>query len=705
MQGVNVVARWINPATGLPSRRYAASAVSGFLFTGNAGNPVTGFDDALGNPLNTWGSTSPSLEGFFDLGGLALPKGGSAQYQFSVEPIDRTWSVGVQPYGPYQVAPSGVFQPVVVTVNAGEDVEQDIVMTASAQPLPQWASSETWTRPALVPAAGDWMGSLGSYGDVGYFLLPAQANRSLSVAVTALDESGAASDAKLQPVIGMWAASDPQGTAPPASTPSPFNAVPAGMTRLDAVVATSTNFIVGIADLRGDGRPDYHYHAQVLYADSVSPARIGVNGGAIAIQGTGFSPGLTVTIGSVAATPLAVSAGQMIIAAPPQPDGPENITISNPTTGGSSTMTNALTYGAAATDNIVLLKGTNPSTPVGTQATYPVIVRVVAADGVTPVSGATIGWSANNGLQLSACNSASSCSVTTDQSGDASTWLTPATAGVANITATLAPGIYNPAKSVSATLNATESNSDIGVLTPYLWISQGATVTIPLTARVLSNGTPQNNVRVNFTVVAGSGVLSAPSAQTNSSGNASVSLALTQVVALTQVSACIAPASAPCAVIYANPVPTSLQNLQPVSGAGQVSTGQAFQPVVVRVVDSSSPPNPVIAAPVAFQITILRPIGTPTPGVGGETNSINPAMPVILSTSQSNATTDLNGLASIVPSSGGFSAPLEVNVAITAGTSAALDDPLLVLPGLPTQTTAPAPRPHFARLAPPGALE
>ncbi len=705
MQGVNVVARWINPATGLPSRRYAASAVSGFLFTGKAGNPVTGFDDSLGNPLNTWGSTSPSLEGFFDLGGLALPKGGSAQYQLSVEPIDRTWSIGVQPYGPYQVAPSGTFQPIDVTVNAGEDVEQDIVMTATAQPLPQWASSETWTSPAPVPAAGDWMGSLGSYGDVAFFLLSAQANRSLSVAVTALDESGAASDAKLQPVIGMWAASDPQGTAPPASTPSPFNAVPAGMTRLDAVVATSTNFIVGIADLRGDGRPDYHYHAQVLYADSVSPARIGVNGGAIAIQGTGFSPGLPVTIGSVAATPLAVSAGQMIIAAPPQPDGPESITISNPATGGSSTMTNALTYGAAATDNIVLLKGTNPSTPVGTQATYPVIVRVVAADGVTAVSGATIGWSASNGLQLSACNGASSCSVTTDQSGDASTWLTPATAGVANITATLAPGIYNPAKSVSATLNATESNSDIGVLTPYLWISQGATVTIPLTARVLSNGTPQNNVRVNFTVVAGSGVLSAPSAQTNSSGNASVSLALTQVVALTQVSACVAPANAPCAVIYANPIPASQQNLQPVSGAGQVSTGQAFQPVVVRVVDSSSPPNPVIAAPVAFQTTMLRPTGTPTPGVGGEANPINPAMPVILSTSQSNATTDLNGLASIVPSSGNFSAPLEVNVAITAGTSAALDDPLLVLPGLPTQTTAPTSPPHFARLAPPGAPE
>ena len=38
MQGVNVVARWINPQTGQPSRRYAASSVSGFLFTGNEGN-------------------------------------------------------------------------------------------------------------------------------------------------------------------------------------------------------------------------------------------------------------------------------------------------------------------------------------------------------------------------------------------------------------------------------------------------------------------------------------------------------------------------------------------------------------------------------------------------------------------------------------------------------------------------------------------
>ena len=47
---------------------------------------------------------------------------------------------------------------------------------------------------------------------------------------------------------------------------------------------------------------------------------------------------------------------------------------------------------------------------------------------------------------------------------------------------------------------------------------------------------------------------------------------------------------------YANPVPLAQQLLQPVAGAGQVSTGQAFQPVVVRVTDLSSPPNSVVAA-------------------------------------------------------------------------------------------------------------
>jgi len=47
-----------------------------------------------------------------------------------------------------------------------------------------------------------------------------------------------------------------------------------------------------------------------------------------------------------------------------------------------------------------------------------------------------------------------------------------------------------------------------------------------------------------------------------------------------------------------------------------------------------------------------------------------------LKVTQSSAITDGNGLASVTPSSGGFSAPVEVDVGISAGTTAYIDDRL-----------------------------
>lgn len=682
MEGVNVVARWIDASTGLPSRRYAASSVSGFAFSGNVGNPITGFDDVLGNRFADWGSTSTDTQGFFDLAGLQ-PPGSSAQYQLSIEPLDPNWSAGVGPYSPGPVAPSGTATPITVTVSPGGDVEQDILMTGSAQPLPE--SSSSWSAPAALPAGGDWTASFNSFGDVSYYSLSARANRTLSVAVTALDESGNASELKAQPVIGIWLAGSPPGTSPPAWTPSPFNTFNYGQSRLDAVVNSSGNFLIGISDVRGDGRPDYHYQGHVLYADSVSPMRIPASGGPVTIQGMGFSSNFASSIGSGTATKLATSSTLMTLAAPAHPDGVQNITISDSISGASTTMTGAITYGAAATDSIKLLLGSNPATAVGVQATNAMLVQVVASDGVTPVAGATIGWSATNGVQLSACNGVSSCSTSTDQSGFASTWLTPGAVGVSTITATLAPGVYSPSKSVSTTLNAIESSSDIGVSQPYVYISEGATLSLPITARVLSNGVPQKNIQVNFTITKGTGSLSAASAQTNSSGYATVNLTVTQIAALVKVSACVAPSNAPCSLFYGNVISPDQQRLQGVSGAGQISNG-ALQPVVVRVTDSASPPDAVMGAAVSFLTTVLRPGGISSGGGGEEAETSSPSMPVILNVSQSSALTDVNGLANIVPSSAGFSGPVEVDVSVTAGTSGWLDYPLQILPSEATGT-------------------
>ena len=404
MQGVNVVARWIDPSTGQPSDQYGASSVSGFLFTGNAGNPITGLADALGNPYSEFGSSNQTLEGFFDLGGLPIPNGAnSAQYQLAVAALDPLWSAGVCPYDTSQVAPSGIFETMVVAVAAGGDVQQDILMSGSAQPVPPLATTETWSAPAPVVSPGDWVGSLSGYGDVGYFTITAQANRTLSVAVTSLDETGVPSESKAAPVVGMWTLGDPPGTAPPAFTAVPFNSDTFGMSRLDTQVPASNSFIIGIADLRGDGRPDYHYHAHVLYGDSVNPPRVPVMGGPVVLQGTGFAPGLTVAVGTASAPLLATNASQMLAAIPGQSDGPQTITITDPVSGAFSIMTDVLTFGAASTDSLVLLLGVNPPTPVGTQAANPVTIRVVASDGITPVNGATVGWTSTNGATLSAC--------------------------------------------------------------------------------------------------------------------------------------------------------------------------------------------------------------------------------------------------------------------------------------------------------------
>jgi hypothetical protein len=681
MQGVNVFARWIDPSTSQPSDKYSASSVSGFLFTGNAGNPITGLNDPLGNPYSEFGSADQTLEGFFDLGELPIPDGAAtAQYQLAVEALDPLLSAGVCPYDSSQVAPSGTFQTILVTVAAGGDFEQNILMSGSAQAVPPLAATGTWSAPAPVPVPGDWVGSLSGYGEVGYFAITAQANRTLSVAVTALDEAGAPSESKATPVVGIWTFGDPPGTPPPTLTPVPFNAVSFAMSRLDAQVLSSNSFIIGIADLRGDGRPDYHYHAHVLYGDSVSPARIPVNGGAITLQGTGFAPGLTVTVGSRNASLLATNASQMLAAAPAQSDGPQTITVSDPVSGAFSIMTNALNFGAASSDRLVLLQGVNPPTPVGTQAVNPVIVRVVASDGITPVNGATIGWSTSNGATLSACAGSSACSTASDESGIASTWVTPAATGNAVITATLAPGVYSLVQSVAPTLMGTSSSSDIGVTPPSLWIAQGASLSVPLTARVLSLGAPQSGITVNFIIAQGAGSLSSPSAVTNSSGYASVTLTVTNFAVSLQVSICVAPGNNPCQNISANAVAPAMINLQPVAGAGQLVTGAAFQPLKVRVADFSTPPNPVLGATVVFQSTVLRPAGNDLTLTPGDPTVTQTGTPVILTASQNTVQSDVSGLASFIPSVGSFTGPLEIQIQVSAGASAALQDVMETFP-------------------------
>lgn len=686
MQGVNVVARWVDPSTGVASRIYAAASVSGFLFRGNAGNPITGFDDISGQPYDRIGSDDPAVEGSFDLAGLVIPDTETVpMFELAVEAVDPVWSVGMQPYGSWQVQPSGISR-VFVNVNTGQDVQQDIVMQAGAVASPSLFGATSYAAPGLLPSGGDWVGSLSPYGDVDYFQFPARANRTLSVAVTALNEAGAASISKAQPVIGMWALGSGQASPAPAETSSAFNTVIAGETRLDAVINANMSFTVGLGDFRGDGRPDFHYHAHVFYGDNVSPARASAGGGtALTIEGLGFRAGDGVSIGGLNSAPIAVSTKQMLLIGPKFADGVQNVGLADPATGGTSVMTQALTFGAGPDDTIKLVAGASQAAPVGGQAPLPITVEVVAADGITPVAGASVVFTSSPPVALSACGGASSCTVFSNESGMAASFATVLTPTVSTITALLAPASYNPPQQVAGVVVGMSSSLDIALSPQAAWIAQNATVRIPLKARVLSAGSPVVGRTVDFQILKGAGLLSSSSASSDGNGFATSTLQLSSLAGDILVSACVQnqPVDNPCLSFAGTAVPAAKLQLHPVAGSLQIAlVGQAFLPVTVQVTDSAASPHPVLGAGVVFESMVARaPLNQPIVWTGDTGITGNP-MPVILSSSQSTLTSDLNGMATLSPSTGGALEPVLVLGTAAAG-SETLSFELQWLPPLP----------------------
>jgi hypothetical protein len=454
----------------------------------------------------------------------------------------------------------------------------------------------------------------------------------------------------------MWSLADPGLFPAPANSPSAFNTIYAGETRLDAELLQNTSFRVAIADSRGDGRPDYHYHARVLYGDTVTPMRASVAGGTpLAVKGLGFQANLTMAVATATAPLLALSSTQLLATAPALADGVQNVALKDAATGAASTMTGVLTYGAGPTDKIVMLSGANPGTPIGGQAPYPLRVAVLASDGITPVAGASVFFTSTPPLSFSACGGSTSCTVLTDQTGQTSTQMTVLTASVMTISAELAPASYTPPQQIQTTLLGTSSSLDISLSSPNSWIAQGATVNAPLTARVLSNGTPDGGRTVNYKITKGSGTFTSATATTNAAGYVSSTLQVANFASDVQVSLCVAPANAPCQSFYGTAVPLSALRLRSVTGAMQEAlVGQTFQPFTIRVTDSSASPDPVLGASVVFQSLVGRmPNNEPILWIGQSTSTQQP-MPVILSSTQATVLSDINGLATIQPSTDGI---------------------------------------------------
>jgi hypothetical protein len=136
---------------------------------------------------------------------------------------------------------------------------------------------------------------------------------------------------------------------------------------------------------------------------------------------------------------------------------------------------------------------------------------------------------------------------------------------------------------------------------------------------------------------------------------ATANLQLSAINATVQVSVCVAPGNSPCLVFRAFAVPLNSLQLQAVSGTLQITaSGNNLQPVVVRVLDSSSPPHSVQGTSVFFQSSAGRVPGDQPIVWAGEAGITHPGMPVILASSQATVVSDVNGLTSFSISTGGF---------------------------------------------------
>ena len=687
MQGVNVVARWIDPSTGQPSRTYAATSVSGFLFRGNAGNAISGTNDPTGQPYDRFGSDDSTVAGAFDLAGLEFPTGGNtAQYQLSVEAVDPQWSTLVGPYGPWQVQPSGAATPVVITVTKGNEVAHDIVMTNSAPPAQDHTEPNSFDAPAPVPPGGDFTATLSGYADEDYYRFSGQANRTLSVEVATANEAGNLTQDKAQPVIGMWSMAAPPGTPPPASTPTSFNTSIFGMTRLDAQLFSTTDFRIGVADLRGDGRPDYSYQMRVFYGDTLTPSRAGVNGGdVLAINGVGFRPNTALQVAGQSPALISVKATQTLFSSPAATDGVVDIDLSDPATGASSRMLGALTIGAGPNDTLHLLSSGNPAIPVGGETVIPMVLQVMDRDGVTPVNGANVRIDSTAGGALSACNGATGCSLVSDESGKVSTRVQVQSPSVITVTAALAPASYSNPATVQTTVVGAQSSLDITLVSQNVWIARGATIDIPLVARVLNNGSPLLNRTVNYAIQSGTATLSAAGAVTNVSGYASATARLSQLSSDVQISACVAPNNAPCKTFSLKEVPLSAMRLEWVSGTGQlILLGRSFQPVVARVVESSYFLNPVQGVDVDVTLLLARTSNSTRVDNAGDTVGTRHGSPVFVGSSQQVLHSDAAGLVSVLPAAGVQSSPIEIQGTFVVGVSE-LSFESAVLEGASTQ--------------------
>ena len=640
MQGVNVVARPLD-ANGNPLYQFTVSFVSGGYFNGNHGNSITGYTDAHGNLLTMWGSNDPTLQGYFDLSDMPLPPGvSSANYQVTFEPVNPLYILtdSVGPYLDGQVAPSGTLPPISVPALAAGSTQTLTVNVPDSAVGGYQDAIGTEASPRTMPMSGMWAGRISQVGQTDWFTFPVRGNRTFTLVTQALDETGKPTELKAMPSIGIWDAFDLAGATAIGAAPG-MNGLATGENWLRVASNGDALVRIGIADQRGDGRPDYAYNGWVLYADTVLPQRLSASGGPIVIHGMGFRLADTVLVGGQAAIVTSISPNEITAIAPPAASGVTgsvDVEIDDlPTFYAAAIVSGGVSYDAGSGDALTLLTAPMNTVPIGVP--IPFTVTALGPD-LRPAGGVTVIYSVTGGTATLACG-LPACSVNATGDGRASMNITAQDGTWSVVTASLINGSSLQAQFAGGT------PPELAALTPRLSLAAGATVSWTVQALVLSNGLAAAGQAVSWQST-GSGISAQGSvaAITSAAGIATETLTVGPLAEgqLSTMNACLNGTSQ-CVALTAIGARPEYATLEAVSGTTQ-SLSVAGTPVQItlRLLDMDG--NPMAAGTVSLYQALYA--WSPPCGPHG----VCPPS-ILLSTATATATSALDGTVTFTPAS------------------------------------------------------
>jgi len=666
MAGMNILLRRNKLPEQLVDAYDAVSVVSGALMQEPRGNPIT--PNASGQ---TGSETSPyyDVSGYFRFFYIPVAAGHTTQDVLlrteAINPL-YTGQYAVGPYTASTVAPSGnsvTWRRNGLTLSWGYPY-----FNAPYQlPVPNAASTcatsgdGTETTPSHPASGGWWNGLICAAGHTAWTGLTVQANRSLTVEVTALDEQGLATVSKARPVLGVWGAADAIGSLPGvAAAPTAFNSVDMGMTTLTTQSTLPNTFRIAIAEERGDGRPDYSYQARVLYADTIAPA-VSSYGTTVTITGMGFRPGNTVTINGVTAKVSSWTATTIVATVPFLSSvalgttATVDVAVTDLSTNGTTVMTGAFQYVyTAPVYTLSLVSGPSGNLPVGLVGPVPFAVKALDVDGVTPLAGVPIDFSAvSGGVSWGACGAAS-CTVLTDATGLASTTVTPTAVGAV----TLQAAGVGQVQQVSFQAVPLVRSVTVSPLVEYL--AAGATVSWMVVAELQQQGTaPAAGTAVNWASASASAAMTLSSAQTGTDAQGATQVTATAgpLVGGVQATGSACAWGTVCATFTVLGVDPSQFVVVLMSGAGQsvASTG-TLGVLTVQITDQAG--DPVVGAAVQIHQTVEQ-WTPPCPPLGR-----CPVAPVY-EASVTSAVSDAGGMVTVTPLQ--ISGAEVTNVVVTSG--------------------------------------